>query len=41
MRSDELKMVLQLTPIRTLRLHLSTGMILDIKHPELAYVENP
>ncbi len=38
MRPDELKAMLDRRPFEPIRLHISSGQTVDIKHPELAMV---
>ena len=38
MRADELRELLDRRPFEPIRLHISSGQTVDIKHPELAFV---
>ena len=38
MRADELRKLLDRRPFEPIRLHLSSGQTVDIKHPEMAFV---
>ena len=38
MRADELRKLLDRRPFEPIRLHISSGQTVDIKHPELAFV---
>ena len=38
MRADELRALLDRRPFEPIRLHISSGQTVDIKHPEMAFV---
>ncbi len=38
MRADELRQLLDRRPFEPIRLHISSGQTVDIKHPEMAFV---
>ena len=38
MRPDEMKAILDRRPFEPVRLHISSGQTVDIKHPEMAIV---
>ncbi len=38
MRADELRELLDRRPFEPIRLHISSGQTVDIKHPEMAFV---
>ncbi len=38
MRADELRELLDRRPFQPIRLHISSGQTVDIKHPEMAFV---
>ena len=38
MRADELRVRLDRRPFEPIRLHISSGQTVDIKHPEMAFV---
>jgi hypothetical protein len=38
MRADEMRALLDRRPFEPIRLHISSGQTVDIKHPEMAFV---